>query len=144
MSLIEDLYREIVLDHYKRPRNFGELAGAGVEVLGDNPSCGDKVRLMLKLEDQTISDAHFFGQGCAVSTASASMMTELIKGKTKAEALTLAQQFKAMIVDGAEPAPELGELKALAGVHKLHARVKCATLAWNALEEGLKPGAVVP
>jgi nitrogen fixation NifU-like protein len=141
MSLVEDLYREIVLDHYKRPRNFGGLAGATIAVEGDNPSCGDKVRLMLKVDNGAICDAHFSGHGCAISTASASMMTEALKGKTKAEALALAAQFKAMIVDGAEPAPELGHLQALAGVHRLHARVKCATLAWNALEEALKPEA---
>lgn len=88
--------------------------------------------------DGKITAAMWQGQGCAISMASASMMTGLIRGKSIPEALALVEKFKAMIVDGAEPAPELGDLKALAGVHKLHARVKCATLAWNTLEEALQ------
>jgi len=137
MSLLDELYRETLLHHYKHPHNFGELAGATVDAQGDNPSCGDQVRLMLRLEGDTIAQARFVGQGCAISTASASMMTDLLEGKTISQALRLAQQFKAMIVEGSSPSPELGELSVLAGVHQLPARVKCATLAWNALEEAL-------
>jgi nitrogen fixation NifU-like protein len=137
MSLLDELYRETLMRHYQHPHNFGELAGASLDVQGHNPSCGDRVRLMLRLEDGRIAEARFLGQGCAISTASASMMTDLITGKAVGEALELAQRFRAMVVEGAPPAPELGELGVLAGVHRLPARVKCATLAWNALEQAL-------
>lgn len=138
MNLLEELYKEILLRHYKHPLNFRTLEGASVSMPGVNPSCGDSLELYLRLEDGRIADAAWKGQGCAISMTSASLMSELIKGKTPPEALELTQKFKAMIVEGTEPAPELGDLKALAGVHKLHARVKCATLAWNTLEEALK------
>ncbi|WP_018467119.1 Fe-S cluster assembly sulfur transfer protein SufU [Calidithermus timidus] len=138
MKLLEELYKEILLRHYKHPLNFRALEDASVRMPGVNPSCGDSLELYLRLEDGRIAEAAWQGQGCAISMTSASLMSELIKGKTPLEALELTRKFKAMIVDGAEPAPELGDLKALAGVHKLHARVKCATLAWNTLEEALK------
>ncbi len=135
MSLLDELYKEIILRHYKSPHNFGDLPEANVRVLGDNPSCGDQVELMVMTDGERIVDLRFRGQGCAISQASASLMTDLVKGKPWSEALELEQQFKAMIVDGAAPTPELGDLAALSGVHKLAARVKCATLAWNALEQ---------
>lgn len=138
MSLLEELYKEILLRHYKRPLNFGVLENPTVRQPGVNPSCGDSLELELRLEDGRIAEAAWKGQGCAISMASASLMSELIKGQTLPQALELARKFKAMVVEGAEPAPELGDLRALAGVHKLHARVKCATLAWNALEEALQ------
>ncbi|MCL4454064.1 MAG: SUF system NifU family Fe-S cluster assembly protein [Deinococcus sp.] len=138
MSLLEELYRETILSHYKSPKNFGPLADASVSIKGDNPSCGDQLELLLKLNGGRITEVRFQGHGCAISIASASMMTELVKNKTLDQALELTRQFKAMVVDGAEPAPELGDLKALAGVSKLHARTKCATLAWNTLEEAAK------
>jgi nitrogen fixation NifU-like protein len=138
MNLLEELYKEILLRHYKHPLNFRSLEDASVRMPGVNPSCGDSLELYLRLENGRIAEAAWQGQGCAISMTSASLMSELIKGKTPPEALELTRKFKAMIVEGAEPASELGELRALAGVHKLHARVKCATLAWNTLEEALK------
>jgi len=138
MSLIEELYKELLLKHYKRPLNFGTLDPPAITAPGINPSCGDQLELFLRLEDGRITEAKWKGQGCVISMASASMMSSLIKGKTLQEALYLEQKFKAMIVDGAPAAAELGDLAALSGVHKLHARVKCATLAWNTLEEALK------
>jgi nitrogen fixation NifU-like protein len=135
MSLLEELYKEVILRHYKSPQNYGELPAANLRVMGDNPSCGDQIELMILTDGERIKDLRFRGQGCAISQASASLMTGLIRGKSWAEALALEQQFKAMIVDGVSPAPALGDLAALAGVHKLPARVKCATLAWNALEQ---------
>ncbi|MDX2005311.1 MAG: SUF system NifU family Fe-S cluster assembly protein [Meiothermus sp.] len=134
---LNDLYRELILEHYKRPRNYGPLPEATAQSQGHNPSCGDRVGVMLRLEGQRVVAAHFTGSGCAISTASASMMTELVQGKTREEALELARAFKAMVVDGTPPSPQLGQLSALAGVHQLPARVKCATLAWNALEQAL-------
>jgi nitrogen fixation protein NifU and related proteins len=137
MNALNDLYREVILEHYKRPRNYGRLEGANLHSQGHNPSCGDKITLELQLGDNTIQAVNFTGSGCAISTASASMLTELVRGKTPGEALELTRRFKAMIVDGVPPSPELGQLAALAGVHQLPARVKCATLAWNALEQAL-------
>lgn len=138
MNPLEELYREIILQHYKKPLNLGRLDPPAHSTPGINPSCGDQLELFLQVDNGVISQVRWQGQGCAISTASASMMTEAIKGKTSAQALDLMNHFKAMIVEGATPAAELGDLKALAGVHKLHARVKCATLAWNTLEEALK------
>ncbi|AEB12631.1 Fe-S cluster assembly sulfur transfer protein SufU [Marinithermus hydrothermalis] len=138
MSLLDELYKEIILTHYKNPKNYGPLPDATLTLSGHNPSCGDQLELHLKLEDGRITNVTFSGQGCAISQASASMMTELIKGKPLAEALELSRKFKAMVVEGAPPAPELGDLKALSGVSKLHARVKCATLAWTTLEEAAR------
>lgn len=135
MSLLEELYKEIILRHYKSPHNYGSLESANLRIMGDNPSCGDQIELQVQTDGQHITDLRFRGQGCAISQASASLMTDLVKGKTWQEALELNSKFKSMILDGAPPAPELGDLAALSGVHKLAARVKCATLAWNALEQ---------
>ncbi|RIH81710.1 Zinc-dependent sulfurtransferase SufU [Meiothermus luteus] len=141
MGLLEELYREIILRHYKNPQNYGELPGARLRVKGENPSCGDQVELQIETDGQRITELRFLGQGCAISQASASLMTELVKGKSWEEALALERKFKAMVVDGAPPAPELGDLAALSGVHRLPARVKCATLAWNALEQAAREAA---
>ncbi len=138
MSVLDELYREIILKHYQSPKNFGVLPQATKVAGGMNPSCGDQVEVMVRLEGDTIADIRFQGQGCAISTASASMMTELVKGKKVAEALELSKKFQAMVVEGAPPDPALGDLLALQGVAKLPARVKCATLAWHALEEALR------
>lgn len=138
MSVLDELYREIILKHYQSPKNFGVLPQASKRAGGMNPSCGDQVEVMVLLEGDIIADIRFQGQGCAISTASASMMTEAVKGKRVAEALDLAKKFQAMVVEGASPDPSLGDLLALQGVAKLPARVKCATLAWHALEEALK------
>jgi nitrogen fixation NifU-like protein len=143
MSLLDELYKEIILRHYKSPRNYGPLETANLQVVGDNPSCGDQVELLIQTEGERIVDLRFRGQGCAISQASASLMTDLVKGKTWAEALELERKFKDMILEGAPPAPELGELAALSGVHKLAVRVKCATLAWNALEQAARQAGVV-
>ncbi|GEM84156.1 iron-sulfur cluster assembly scaffold protein [Meiothermus hypogaeus NBRC 106114] len=144
MSLLEELYKEIILRHYKSPHNYGPLDSANVRVMGDNPSCGDQIELMVLTDGERIADLRFRGQGCAISQASASLMTDLVKGKSWLEALALEQQFKAMVVDGAAPTPELGDLAALSGVHKLAARVKCATLAWNALEQAASRAGALP
>ncbi len=138
MSVLDELYREIILKHYQTPRNYGVLPRATRQAGGMNPSCGDQVEVMVLLEGDTIADIRFQGQGCAISTASASLMTEAVKGKKVEEALELSRRFQAMVVEGAPPDPSLGDLLALQGVAKLPARVKCATLAWHALEEALR------
>ena len=133
MSALKDLYKQVVLEHYRRPRNFGDLPDATHAEGGHNPSCGDQLELMLKMRGDTIEDAKFTAKGCAISVASASLMTGLIRGKTVPEALALAEQFSQMMQTG-EAAPELGESAALQGVHTLHTRVKCATLGWQTLK----------
>jgi nitrogen fixation protein NifU and related proteins len=135
MSLLENLYKEIILEHYKHPRNKGKLENA-LHREGINPSCGDEVNLFLDIQDDRINDVKFMGEGCAISQASTSMMTQAIKGKTLKETLELSQTFKAMI-HGETPTEALGDLVMLQGISKLHARVKCATLAWVTLEEAL-------
>jgi nitrogen fixation protein NifU and related proteins len=141
MSLLDQLYKELILEHYKHPRNKGTLENALVEE-GINPSCGDEVKLFLRLENNHVIDVKFIGEGCAISQSSASMMTEAIKGKSLEEIVTLTRQFKAMI-HGEAPADELGDLKMLQGISKLHARVKCATLPWVTLEQAIKTGSGV-
>lgn len=136
MSLLDTLYKEIILEHYKKPRNRGELHPHTHRQEGINPSCGDELELFLNVEDDVVTDVRFSGEGCAISQASASMMTAAIKGRPVAEVLSLSSKFKDM-VHGQPPADELGDLKFLQGVSKLHARVKCATLSWVALEEAL-------
>ena len=138
MDLLETLYRETVMQHAQRPHNFGPLEAPTVRVGGHNPSCGDRIELYFKVEDGRIAEARFTGHGCAISQSSASMMTDLIRGRTLAEALELQRKFKAMVVEAEPPDPALGDLAALAGVAKLPARVKCATLAWNALEQAIE------
>ncbi len=138
MSVLDELYRETILKHYQSPKNFGPLPGATKRAGGMNPSCGDQVEVMVRLEGERIAEIRFQGQGCAISTASASMMTEAVAGKTVGEALEIARKFHAMVVEGAPPDPSLGDLLALQGVAKLPARVKCATLPWHALEEALR------
>jgi nitrogen fixation NifU-like protein len=136
MSILEQLYKEAILEHYKHPRNRGRLEPATVTQEGLNPSCGDELELFLAVQDGFIRDVKFIGEGCAISQASASMMTEAIKGKSLEEVLALSRAFKGMI--HGEPALEsLGELRVLQGVSRLHARVKCATLGWITLEQAL-------
>ncbi len=134
----DDLFREVILDHYRRPRNRGALDTPSVTVEGMNPVCGDEVRLELALDDQTVRDIAFAGQGCSISQASTSMLTEAVKGRTFAEADSLGEQFRAMMMDEAEPTRELGDLEALQGVAKFPVRVKCALLGWNVLRQGLE------
>jgi len=136
MSLLDSLYQELILEHYKRPRNHQVLEHATTQQEGVNPSCGDELELYLVIEDDVIADIAFIGEGCAISQAATSMMTEAVKGRTVNEAKTRAQEFRAMI-HGDPPAEALGDLKVLAGIAKLPARVKCATLAWVTLEQAL-------
>ena len=143
---LDELYQEIILDHSKRPRNYGELANANLHASGDNPSCGDEIQIHLYLnKNGIVEDIKFTGQGCAISQASASLMTQKIKGKSKEEALALLQEFQKMLVDVEETAPssQLGDLGILQGVRKFPQRVKCATLAWQALRACLEKGTSV-
>jgi nitrogen fixation protein NifU and related proteins len=139
VSLLSDLYSEVILEHYKHPHNVGEMPDATVTEKGYNESCGDDIRLFVKLKDKIIEDVTFVGRGCAISQSSASMMTEALKGKTIDEALSLVEEFKLMIT-GEKQFPDEGifeELAALKGVIKLPVRVKCASLSWNTLKLGL-------
>jgi nitrogen fixation NifU-like protein len=139
VSELGDLYQELILDHKKKPRNFGELTDEHAHHAdGVNPLCGDKVRVFLVVDDGVVRDVKFSGEGCAISTASASLMTESIKGKTVEEAHALFKTFHALVMgeDEGEPVP-LGKLEAFAGVREFPMRVKCATLAWHTLEAAL-------
>jgi nitrogen fixation NifU-like protein len=136
---LNDLYRDVILDHNRRPRNFGSLDSADASIEGFNPLCGDHLTLRLNLRDDTISDIRFEGQGCAISTASASLMTEAVKGKSRAAALELFDRVHQLLTDDASPpAEELGKLAALSGVREYPARVKCASLCWHTLASALK------
>jgi nitrogen fixation protein NifU and related proteins len=136
---LNDLYRDVILDHNRRPRNFGSLEPADASVEGFNPLCGDRLTVRLQMQDDKISDIRFEGQGCAISTASASLMTEAVKGKTRADALRLFDRVHQLLTDdGAPPAEELGKLAALSGVREYPARVKCASLCWHTLASALK------
>lgn len=137
MSLLDSLYKEIILEHYKQPRNRGEILEGSIRQEGINPSCGDELELFLVVEDGCIKDVKFSGEGCAISQASASMMTEAIKGRSVEEVLETSRKFKDMI-HGQPPDEALGDLVMLQGISKLHARVKCATLAWVALDEAME------
>jgi nitrogen fixation NifU-like protein len=136
---LNDLYRDVILDHNRQPRNFGALEPADASVEGFNPMCGDHLTLRLRLNQDTISDIRFEGQGCAISTASASLMTEAVKGKSRSEALKLFERVHQLLTDdAAPPADELGKLAALSGVREYPARVKCASLCWHTLASALK------
>jgi len=138
MSDLRDLYQEVILDHYRKPRNFRSLADANRKAEGFNPLCGDRVTLYVKLKDGVIADASFEGSGCAISTASASLLTESIKGKTEHEAEMLFQGFRDVVTGGGgTPNVDLGKLDVLAGVREFPVRVKCATLAWHTLRAAL-------
>jgi nitrogen fixation NifU-like protein len=139
MSDLRELYQSVILDHHKKPRNFRAPEGADQSAEGYNPLCGDKVTIYLKVVDGVIRDIGFQGSGCAISTASASMMTEILKGKTLAEAEELFQRFHALVT-GTTPAPDetrLGKLAVFSGVREFPVRVKCATLAWHTLHAAL-------
>jgi len=139
MSDLRDLYQELIVDHYRRPHNFGPLAGANRHAEGFNPLCGDRLTLYLRVADGVIEDARFEGSGCAISTASASLMTDALKGKTEAQVQALFAGFHALVAGGgaSPPAVALGKLEVLAGVREFPARVKCATLAWHTLQAAL-------
>ena len=145
MSDLRSLYQEIIVDHNKHPRNFHRLAEANRAAEGDNPLCGDRMTVYIKVESGVIRDIGFVGSGCAISTASASMMTESMVGKTEREADVFFKRFHTMVA-GSNPSarPGLGKLEALAGVREFPVRVKCATLAWHTLRTALKtPGSTV-
>ena len=139
---LTDLYRDVILDHNRRPRNFGPLEQAQAVAEGVNPLCGDRLTLRLSLAGDRIENIRFEGQGCAISTASASLMTEAVKGKTRGEALALFDRVHRLLTDDAAAAEDLGKLAALSGVREYPARVKCASLCWHTLASALQsPGA---
>ena len=139
MNGLDDLYQEILLDHYRSPRNFGPLPGHDHEAEGHNPLCGDRVRVEVRLDGDRLAAVRFEGSGCAISTASASMMTEMVSGKTREETDRLFERFRALVTGEGDSGPieELGELAALGGVREFPMRVKCATLAWHTLRAAL-------
>jgi len=139
VGMDDELFREIILDHYRHPRHRGLLDPADVATHGHNPLCGDEVDLSLRVDAGALAAVGFEGQGCSISMASASMMSEEIQGRTVAATKELITRFRAMLLDGRDPAAvgEIGDLEALAGVRRYAARVKCAMLPWNALEAGL-------
>ena len=138
MSLT-DLYTDIILDHYRDPRNYGELDGAAVSVDHDNPVCGDKITLYVNVRDGVVEAIKYSGEGCAISQASASMMTERIEGKSIADAEELLAHFRGMMIGEAEPDEELlGDAIALEGVNQFPIRVECAALPWDALEDAIQ------
>lgn len=136
MSDLTDLYQAVILDHNKRPRHRGRLPQANRVASGDNPTCGDNCTVYLRVEGDRIADISFEGAGCAISQASASVMTTQLLGRTVDEARQLFEEFKGIVTTGREPA-EFSELAAFAGVHAFPARIKCATLGWHAALEAL-------
>jgi nitrogen fixation protein NifU and related proteins len=133
------LYEEVILDHNRSPRNWGEIPGAR-HVEGRNPLCGDRISLSVKVDGDVITDIRFMGEGCAISKASASMMTQALKGKTVSDAEKLYTDFHSLVTGRSTESPpdkSLGSLRAFAGVARFPTRVKCATMAWHALREGL-------
>jgi nitrogen fixation NifU-like protein len=135
---LHDLYQEVILDHNRRPHNFRVIED-GVQAEGFNPLCGDRLTVYLKVDEGRIRDASFQGSGCAISKASASLMTDSVKGKTLAEAADLFRRFHAMITGAPEdPAADLGKLSVLAGVRQFPVRVKCASLAWHTLNSAIE------
>jgi nitrogen fixation protein NifU and related proteins len=139
MSDLHDLYQEVILDHNRRPRNFHELPPPARRAEGFNPLCGDRLTLFVDLDGEVIRDVSFVGSGCAISKASASLMTEALKGKRVAEAEAIFDQFHAMVMsDPSVPAVDLGKLSVLAGVREFPMRVKCASLAWHTLRAAVR------
>jgi nitrogen fixation protein NifU and related proteins len=139
-SELEELYQEVILDHSRRPRNFGDLADAAVRVHGDNPACGDEIHLGIKFgSDGELQEINFTGHGCAISQASASLMTMKLKGKSRVEAMEMLDAFHGLVTEETSEAPDmLGDLRLLQGVRKFPQRVKCAMLAWRAVEQALR------
>ena len=137
---LEELYQEVILDHSRRPRNFGELADAAVRVHGDNPACGDEIHLGVKFgTDGSLQDIKFTGHGCAISQASASLMTTKLKGKSRDEVEEMLHAFHDLVTSGNNDSPKkLGDLLVMRGVRKFPQRVKCAMLPWRAVEQALR------
>jgi len=142
MVNLKDLYQEVIVDHNRNPRNFGKLDDADRVAEGYNPLCGDRLYLYVKLDDGRIADIQFNGSGCAISVASASLMTDALKGKTLAEAERMYRNFHHLVTDEHVPDPDqvtqIGKLAALIGVREFPARVKCATLCWHTLQSALE------
>ncbi|HEY2419889.1 MAG TPA: SUF system NifU family Fe-S cluster assembly protein [Neobacillus sp.] len=136
---LDVLYRRVIMDHYKNPRNRGILEDGSHTINMNNPTCGDRIQLTMKVEDGIVTNARYEGEGCSISMSSASMMTQAIKGKKVEEALQLAEIFSEMMLGNEyDNDIDLGDIEALQGVSKFPARIKCATLAWKAMEKGLK------
>lgn len=137
---LDTLYRQVIMDHYKNPRNKGTLEDGSLVIDMNNPTCGDRIRLTMKVEDGKVTDTKFDGEGCSISMSSASMMTQAIKGKDTETAIKLSKIFSDMIQgkDFDDNGLDLGDIEALQGVSKFPARIKCATLAWKAMEKGLQ------
>jgi nitrogen fixation NifU-like protein len=139
---LKDLYRDVILDHNKRPRNFGTLEDAAARADGHNPLCGDRLTVSVRMDGERLEDIRFEGKGCAISTASASLMTEAVKGKDRAAIQALFEQVHDLLTREDAPAgPALGKLAALSGVREFPARVKCASLCWHTLNAALEHGA---
>ncbi|MGQ0679942.1 MAG: Fe-S cluster assembly sulfur transfer protein SufU [Actinomycetota bacterium] len=139
MSDLEDLYKEVILDHYRSPRNRAKIDGADVHLHRDNPLCGDEIDLYVDIEDNKVTNVGFEGRGCSISQASVSMMTEKLKGMSLSEVEALATNFKQMMQgEGVPDEDSLGDLLALQGVQKYPVRIKCALLGWNTLLEAVK------
>jgi nitrogen fixation NifU-like protein len=134
---LTELYREVILDHNKRPRNFGKLDPHDAEARGHNPLCGDRLTITLNLDGEQLSDLRFEGNGCAISVASASMMSEAVIGKSRAEVEALFQRVHALLTQQGASSADLGKLAALSGVREFPARVKCASLCWHTLNAAL-------
>lgn len=146
MSELNDLYQEVILEHNKNPRNFREIETATRTADGNNPLCGDALRVYVEMDGETVKDVAFKGSGCAISKASASMMTQTVKGKTRAEAETIFDEFHKMVtgeLDAETDENSLGKLKIFAGVLEFPARVKCASLSWHTLHAALNEEAEV-
>jgi nitrogen fixation NifU-like protein len=145
MSELTDLYQEVILDHNRRPRNFREMSEASRRQEGYNPLCGDRLTLYVKLDGDRISDVSFQGTGCAISKASASLMTEAIKGRTVDEAHSLFERFHDMVTSPPEiETPDLGKLSVFAGVREFPTRIKCASLAWHTLKAAVTEQSAAP
>ena len=138
-SNLDQLYRQVIMDHYKNPRNKGVIEDNALTINMNNPTCGDRIQLTLKVEDGKIESAKFDGEGCSISLASASMMTQAVKGLSVEDAVKLAKIFYDMMLgnDYDDESYDLGDIEALSGVSKFPARIKCATLAWKAMEQGV-------
>ena len=136
--MVHDLYQETILDHSKRPRNFHPMENATREADGYNPLCGDKLKLFLKMDGDTVRDVSFVGSGCAISTASASLMTETLKGKSREDALQLLEKFHQMLTTDKPAGKDLGKLVVFGGVREYPARVKCASLAWHTMKNAVE------
>jgi len=140
---IEELYQEVILDHSRRPRNFGELPDAAVRVHGDNPACGDEIHLAVKFDSGGgLEDIKFTGRGCAISQASASLMTMKLKGKSRGQVMEMLHAFHELVTnDASETSKTLGDLRVMRGVRNFPQRVKCAMLPWRAVEQAFEQGA---